>query len=155
MKKPKGRQEVTDLIVSLIILGIVIAYYLFLIFGGHWFGATSDFYLALNLFSGVGNPNPWIRILSYALFLLSVSYIGRIVLLFIGMCDFAILFSVFFTLILIFVRMEKFNRFSRPDYSINFFIFSITMNENSVNESTFVCSLENQTNFLNYTMKYF
>ena len=63
---------------------VVLAYYVFLIFGGSILGETSMFYLSLNIFSKIANPNIPIRLLSYVLFVLSLSFAAQYLLRFLG-----------------------------------------------------------------------
>ena len=64
------------------IAGFVImgAYFLMLIIGNFIFPANNVFWYSYNLFSGVGNPNSIIRVLSYAVFILSISWASRFIL---------------------------------------------------------------------------
>lgn len=66
--------------VNCFLILVAIVYFVFLIFGGSIFSNTSEFYQSLNMFSDATNPNVFIRILSYFLFILSISSFVRIVL---------------------------------------------------------------------------
>lgn len=63
---------------------VALVYFVFLIFGGSIFSSTGEFYQSLNMFSGVTNPNMLIRIISYTLFILSISSALRYVLMFLS-----------------------------------------------------------------------
>ena len=64
------------------ILGIVIAsaYFILLIIGRFIFAPTNEFWYSLNIFSGAAEPNQWVRIISYAIFILTISWIVRFLL---------------------------------------------------------------------------
>lgn len=78
-QKPTTVQDWVELIFRWLILALVAAYYVVFICGKFLFPAT-DFYRSLNLFSGAGDPNIFIRILSYIFFILSISYVFRLLL---------------------------------------------------------------------------
>ena len=67
-------------VVGYVFLGLTLVYFVLLIFGKWIFGANNAFYRSFNLFSGAGDPNTWIRILSYTFFIFGIGYIVRIVL---------------------------------------------------------------------------
>ena len=83
-KKPKTLQDKVEFGLFIFWWVLVLVYYVFLIFGGMMFGAASEFYRALNLFSGAGNPNIPIRIASYVFFIFSISYAVRLALRFLS-----------------------------------------------------------------------
>lgn len=56
---------------------VLIAYYVLLIGGQYFFDGTSEFYRSLNIFSGAGDPDPLVRIVSCIVFFYSVSWISR------------------------------------------------------------------------------
>lgn len=73
--------KITPSLIFGCVLGLlVIAYYVVLIAGKYIFEPTNVFYRSFNLFSGAGDPNILIRIVSYTFFILSVSWIVRFVL---------------------------------------------------------------------------
>ncbi|MBR1747803.1 MAG: mechanosensitive ion channel family protein [Clostridia bacterium] len=76
-KKPTFSAET---ILSVIVLAICVVYYVLFAFGKFMFRPDSVFYRSLNLFSGAGDPNPIIRLVSYVIFILSVSYVVRCLL---------------------------------------------------------------------------
>jgi len=80
LREIKRRSTVFDWIFRGIILALCIVYYVFLIFGDSIFGNTSLFYRSLNLFSGAGDPNIIVRLVSYAFFCLTISWVGRMIL---------------------------------------------------------------------------
>mgnify|MGYP003571306235 CR=1 FL=1 len=59
---------------------IAVVYFVFLIFGGSMFDAMSMFYRSLNIFGNAGEYNIIIRIVSYAIFILSISWVVRFAL---------------------------------------------------------------------------
>ena len=59
---------------------VITAYYVLLFGGQYFFDGTSTFYRSLNLFSGAGDPDPLIRILSCIVFFYSVNKISRFML---------------------------------------------------------------------------
>jgi len=68
-------------LVFMILSGLIaVAYFVLLIFGDRMFNANNEFWYSLNLFSGAGNPITWIRIISYAIFIFSISFVSRFVL---------------------------------------------------------------------------
>lgn len=83
-EKPKTVPDWIDIIFKCLMILISIAYFVLLFAGGYMFGANSEFYLSLNLFSGAGNPNIAIRIVSYFLFILVVCFIGNHLLRFVA-----------------------------------------------------------------------
>ena len=63
---------------------IALAYFVLLIFGGSIFSGANDFYQSLNMFSGIANPNMLIRIVSYFIFILTISWVLRYILMFLS-----------------------------------------------------------------------
>ena len=78
------RENKLELGLKFFFLGLCVVYYVFLIFGGQMFGNASLFYRSFNLFSGAGDPNVLIRLVSYVFFCLSISWAVRFVLKRIG-----------------------------------------------------------------------
>ncbi len=70
----------SNLIVTIIVALIALAYYVVLIVGKYVFEPSNAFYRSFNIFSGAGDPNKLIRIASYFIFILSASWIVRYVL---------------------------------------------------------------------------
>ena len=74
----KKKIEVTPIfITNCVFCALMAAYFVLLIFGKYIFKGDSVFYRAFNIFSGAGDPNIPIRIISYAFFYLSLSWIIR------------------------------------------------------------------------------
>ncbi|MBQ7995504.1 MAG: mechanosensitive ion channel family protein [Bacilli bacterium] len=83
-KKPETKQDYFEMIMKIIGLTIALVYFIFLIFGQFIFGETSQFYLSLNIFSGIGNPIVAVKIISYIIFIIAISITLRIILNFIS-----------------------------------------------------------------------
>ena len=64
------------------LLGVLVlaVYYALLIGGQYFFDGTSEFYRSLNLFSGAGDPDPLVRIVSCVVFFYGVSRISKFLL---------------------------------------------------------------------------
>ena len=64
------------------LLGVLVlaVYYALLIGGQYFFDGTSEFYRSLNLFSGAGDPDPLLRIVSCIVFFYGVSRISKFLL---------------------------------------------------------------------------
>lgn len=62
--------------------GVIALVYFVLLIAGKWiFGADNAFYVGINIFLGSGgSPDRWLRSLSYIIFLLSLSYVIRLIL---------------------------------------------------------------------------
>ena len=69
----KKKKFSLDIVVKCVVVVIALVYFVFLIFGNSIF-PTGDFYRSLNMFSNAGNPNKIVRIISFIIFILSVSY---------------------------------------------------------------------------------
>ena len=63
---------------------LALVYFILLILGGSIFPATSGFYKSLNMFSGLTCPSMIIRIISYFIFILSISWVLRFILMFLS-----------------------------------------------------------------------
>ena len=59
---------------------VIAAYYILLFAGQYFFDGTSAFYRSVNIFSGAGDPDPLVRILSCIVFFYSVNKISRFLL---------------------------------------------------------------------------
>lgn len=70
----------SSFIFGCIVALVAIAYYVVLIVGYYKFESSNMFYRSFNIFSGAGDPNKGIRIVSYFIFILSASWIVRFVL---------------------------------------------------------------------------
>ena len=79
-----AKADETPAVVRLIrntVSALIIAAYFILLFGGrYFFDGTSEFYRSVNLFSGAGDPDPLVRILSCIVFFYSVNKISRLLL---------------------------------------------------------------------------
>lgn len=64
------------------VLGILlaVAYFVLLIFGRFIFDPANVFWYSLNLFSGAAQPEVATRIVSYLIFVLTISYVSRLIL---------------------------------------------------------------------------
>lgn len=76
-EKNGEKQKITiglGLILKWAALAVLVVYVILMAFGKFIFPATGTFYRSLNIFSGAGNPNRFVRIVSYFLFCLGVSW---------------------------------------------------------------------------------
>ena len=83
MKKINFRNKklsIFEQVLGYLFLALTLAYFVLLIFGQWMFDGTSEFYRSFNIFSGAGDPNIAIRILSYSFFIFGCSYVLRILL---------------------------------------------------------------------------
>ena len=69
-----------ETILKFVVLAVCVAYYVLLIFGKFFFTGDNVFYRSLNIFSGAGDPNLIIRLVSYVFFILSASWVIRCLL---------------------------------------------------------------------------
>ena len=79
----KKKEKINKILgLSLKIAGITIAvvYFVLLIIGQFVFSPTNEFWYSLNIFSNAGQPNQWIRLISYAIFVLTISWALRFLL---------------------------------------------------------------------------
>ena len=89
-EKPKNAQDVVDLALRIIGLALIVTYAVFFIISAVNYNKTglsendAMFYRSMFLFSGIGDPNPWIRSLSLIFFMLSASYIVRLAIKFVA-----------------------------------------------------------------------
>ena len=77
------RLSIFEKVFGCVFLVLTLVYFILLAFGKFMFPDNSVFYRSLNLFSGAGDPNIAIRIVSYSFFIFGLSYIVRILL---GFC---------------------------------------------------------------------
>ena len=77
------RLSIFEKVFGCVFLVLTLVYFVLLAFGKFMFPDNSVFYRSLNLFSGAGDPNVFVRILSYSFFIFGLSYIVRILL---GFC---------------------------------------------------------------------
>ena len=73
---PTAAERIRGLLGALLLA----AYYALLIGGQYFFDGTSEFYRSLNLFSGAGDPDPLVRIVSCVVFFYGVSRISKFLL---------------------------------------------------------------------------
>lgn len=79
-EREKGQADKGTVIRKAITAVVVVAYYILLFGGRYFFDAANPFYRSLNLFSGAGDPNKVIRVVSYALFFTGISMAAHFVL---------------------------------------------------------------------------
>ena len=82
MKSNFEKMSLFEKIFSGVFLALLVAYVILFAFGGFMFPANSEFYRSLNLFSGAGDPNVFVRILSYSFFIFGISFVLRLALKF-------------------------------------------------------------------------
>ena len=80
IQKKEKINKVLGLIIKICGITIAAAYFILLIFGKFMFKPTNEFWYSLNIFSGAGSPNQWIRLVSYAIFVLTISWVVRFLL---------------------------------------------------------------------------
>ena len=80
MKTKNSKTSLFEKIFGYLFLAFLVAYVILFAFGKWIFPANSQFYRSLNLFSGAGDPNVFVRILSYSFFIFGISFVLRIVL---------------------------------------------------------------------------
>ena len=78
-KKKSGR-NLAGIIFRAICIAVALTYFTLLIAGKWIFGANNFFYVGINIFARDIVANKWLRSLSYVIFLLSASYVVRLVL---------------------------------------------------------------------------
>lgn len=80
IKKKEKINKVLGLVIKVLGIAIALVYFILLIFGKYFFSPTQEFWYSLNIFSGAGSPNQWIRVISYAIFILTISWVARFIL---------------------------------------------------------------------------
>ena len=80
MKSKNQKMSLFEKIFSWFFLALLVTYVILFAFGGFMFPDNSEFYRSLNLFSGAGDPNVFVRILSYSFFIFGISYVLRLAL---------------------------------------------------------------------------
>ena len=80
IKKKEQINKVLGLVLTIAGIAIAATYFLLLIIGKYVFAPTNEFWYSLNLFSGAGQPNQWIRVISYAIFIFTISWVARFLL---------------------------------------------------------------------------
>ena len=77
MKFRNEKLSLCEQIVVYVFLLLTLIYFIFLIFGKWMFGFDNLFYRSFNMFSGAGDYNVLIRIISYTFFIFGISFIVR------------------------------------------------------------------------------
>ncbi len=72
--------SIFEKVLGYVFLVLTLVYFILLIFGQWMFPTNSAFYRSLNIFSNAGDPNIFIRIVSYSFFIFGISYILRLLL---------------------------------------------------------------------------
>lgn len=72
--------SLAEQIITYVFMAALLVYVVFFAFGQWIFGLNSEFYRSLNLFSGAGDPNIAVRIISYTFFIFGISWCLRILL---------------------------------------------------------------------------
>ena len=80
IKKKEKINKTLGLIIKIAGIAIAAVYFVLLIIGKFVFKPTNEFWYSLNIFSGAGQPNQIIRIISYAIFVLTISWVARFLL---------------------------------------------------------------------------
>ena len=80
MKNKNERLSLFEKIFGYVFLGLLVVYAVLFFFGGMIFGKDNEFYRSLYLFSGAGDPNTLVRIISYSFFIFGISFILRLLL---------------------------------------------------------------------------
>ena len=80
MKSKNQKVSLFEKIFGYVFLGLLVVYVILFAFGKWIFPANSSFYRSLNLFSGAGDPNVFVRILSYSFFIFGISFVLRMLL---------------------------------------------------------------------------
>lgn len=80
MEKKERFNKILGLVLKITGIVIAIVYFVFLIIGKYIFKPTNEFWYSLNIFSGAGSPNQWVRVISYAIFVFTLSWIARFLL---------------------------------------------------------------------------
>ena len=80
IKKKEKINKILGLVLKITGAAIALAYFILLIIGRFVFLPTNEFWYSLNIFSGAGQPNAWIRLISYAIFVLTISWVARFLL---------------------------------------------------------------------------
>ena len=76
----RSRMSTVEIIFRYVLLALAVAYWVILLFGRYFLDRGALFYRSVDLFSGAGNPNRALRILSYVFFIISISRGVRFVL---------------------------------------------------------------------------
>lgn len=80
IKTKEKINKTLGLVIKIVGIAIASAYFILLIIGNFVFSPTNEFWYSLNIFSGAGEPNGWIRLISYTIFVLTISWVARFLL---------------------------------------------------------------------------
>ena len=80
IQKKEKLNKVLGLSIKIAGIAIALVYFILLIIGRFVFAPNNEFWYSLNIFSGAGQPNQWIRVISYAIFVLTLSWVTRFIL---------------------------------------------------------------------------
>ena len=80
IKKKEKLNKILGLVLKIAGIAIAAVYFILLIIGKYVFLPTNEFWYSLNIFSGAGQPNQVIRIISYAIFIFTISWVARFLL---------------------------------------------------------------------------
>ena len=80
MKLRNKKLSLLEQVLVYVFLGITFIYFVLLIFGRWMFGLDNSFYRSFNMFSGAGDYNTFVRIVSYTFLIFGISYIVRLLM---------------------------------------------------------------------------
>ena len=80
IQKKEKINKVLGLVVKIGGIAIAAVYFILLIIGRFIFKPTNEFWYSLNIFSGAGQPNQFVRLVSLAIFTLTISWAVRFIL---------------------------------------------------------------------------
>ena len=80
MKLRNKKLSLLEQVLVYVFLGITLIYFVLLIFGRWMFGLDNSFYRSFNMFSGAGDYNTFVRIVSYTFLIFGISYIVRLLM---------------------------------------------------------------------------
>ena len=80
MKKNEKISKAVGLVCKVFVIAVVAAYFVLLAIGNFIFKPDNEFWYSVNIFSNAGAPNAVLRVLSYAIFLLTVSWVVRFII---------------------------------------------------------------------------
>lgn len=80
MQKKVKINKILGLSVKIAGIAIASVYFILLLIGSFVFSPSNEFWYSLNIFSNAGSPNQWIRLVSYTIFILTLSWVVRFLL---------------------------------------------------------------------------
>lgn len=80
IKTKEKINKILGLVLKIGGIAIAAVYFILLIIGQFVFLPTNEFWYSLNIFSGAGQPNELIRLISYTIFVLTISWVARFLL---------------------------------------------------------------------------